>query len=237
MDGCTFGAAVVNCDEHVHVRRIGSSVFDEDVKIAIFSEDAGIQQLVFWLLFSSRAVGLNKLSVGEFPLRILVEHFQVSMSGGGVQIVIELFAIFAVVAFAVGQSEQTFLEDGVACVPEGQRKAESLVMIGKSGDAILAPPVGATAGMIMGQITPRVAVCAVIFTYRPPLPLAKIGSPLSPKPVLRFVALLLLDSKKLAVDYRIGFCHGRIDSIRRAQHLIGYTIASLSQSPSQLSFT
>ena len=109
-------------------------------------------------MFSSRAVCLNKLSVGKFPLRILVEHFQVSMSGGGVQIVIELFAVFAVIAFAIGQPEQALLEDGITFVPQGEGEAKSLVMIGKSGDAILAPSVGATTGMVMGQIIPRVAV-------------------------------------------------------------------------------
>ena len=111
------------------------------------------------------------------------------MSGGGVQIVIELFAVLAVIALVIGQPEQALLEDRITFVPQGEGQAKSLVVIGKSGDAILAPSIGATTGMVVGQILPRIAVLAVVFTYRPPLALAKIGTPLSPKSVLGFITL------------------------------------------------
>src|SRR6476660_8664765 len=120
-------------------------------------------------MFSSRAVCFNKLSVGKFPLRILIEHFQVSMSRGGVQIVVQFLAVLAVIALTIGQPEQALLEDRITFVPQREGEAKSLVLIGESGDAILAPSIGAAAGMVVGQILPRVAILTVVFPYRPPL--------------------------------------------------------------------
>ena len=77
------------------------------------------------------------------------------MGGGGIEIVIELFAILAMIALAIGQAKQALLENRIAFVPEGKRKAKSLVMISESGDAILAPSIRTTAGMIVGEISPR----------------------------------------------------------------------------------
>jgi hypothetical protein len=37
---------------------------------------------------------------------------------GVIEVKVVLFDIFAVIAFAVGQTEQTFLQDGVAAVPQ-----------------------------------------------------------------------------------------------------------------------
>ena len=158
MDGRGFGPAILDSDKHVHVRGIDPRVFDEDVKIAVLVENPGVQQFVFGLVFSPGAVGMNKLRVGKFPLRIFVEHFQVGMCGRGVQVVIELLAILAVIALAVGQTEKTLLENRIASVPESKREAKSLVVIGESGDAILAPSIGAAAGMVVREVLPGIAV-------------------------------------------------------------------------------
>jgi hypothetical protein len=52
--------------------------------------------------------------------------------------------VLPVIAFAVGQAEQTLLEDRVLAVPERQGKAELLLIVGDAGQAILAPAVGAS---------------------------------------------------------------------------------------------
>ena len=73
-------------------------------------------------MFSPRAVGMNKLRVGKFPLRVLVEHFQVCMGGGAIEIVIELFAILAMIALAISQAKQALLENRIAFVPENNAR-------------------------------------------------------------------------------------------------------------------
>src|SRR5258705_5236313 len=105
-------------------------------------------------MFSPRAAGVNELRIRKFPLRILIEHFQVSMCGGGVQIVIQLFAIFAVVAFAICEAKETFLEDWVALIPKHEREAKPLMVVAKSCDAVLAPSISSAASMVVGKGCP-----------------------------------------------------------------------------------
>lgn len=66
------------------------------------------------------------------------------------------------------QAKQTFFEDGVTAVPQGQSKTEKLVAIADAGQSIFIPAIGATAGMVMGEIIPGFAMLAVIFAYRAP---------------------------------------------------------------------
>jgi len=48
----------------------------------------------------------------------------------GVQVVIELLDVLAVIAFPVGEPEQPLLEDRVAAVPECQGKTQPLLAVG-----------------------------------------------------------------------------------------------------------
>jgi hypothetical protein len=52
-----------------------------------------------------------------------------------VEIEVVLLDVLAVIAFAVGEAEQTFLENGIASVPEREREAEQLPIV---GDALVA---------------------------------------------------------------------------------------------------
>jgi hypothetical protein len=59
-----------------------------------------------------------------------------------VEVEVVLLDILAVVAFAVGQAEEPFLQDGVLAVPQRQGEAETLVVVRDAGQAVLAPAVG-----------------------------------------------------------------------------------------------
>src|SRR5205823_4889007 len=65
-------------------------------------------------------------------------------------------------------------------VPEGQREAESLVVVRDAGQAVLAPAVGARAGVIVREIFPGRAPGTVIFAYGAPLPLGQVRAPAPP---------------------------------------------------------
>src|SRR5580704_11359870 len=73
-------------------------------------------------------------------------------------------------------TEDTFLQERVAPIPEGQRETESLQSAAKAGEAVLVPAVGARARMFIGKILPCLAVGAVILSHGAPGTLADIGS-------------------------------------------------------------
>src|SRR3954471_13643938 len=98
-----------------------------------------------------------------------------------VEVEVVFFNVLAVVALAVGQAEEALLEDGVAAVPECQRKTEHLFVVADTGKAVLTPVVGARARLVMTEVCPGITILAVILTHRAPLALAKIRAPLAPR--------------------------------------------------------
>src|SRR6266705_7108228 len=65
-------------------------------------------------------------------------------------------------------------------IPEREGETESLLEVGNSTDAILAPAISARPRVVMREIIPRIAVRAVIFADCSPCALAQIRSPKIP---------------------------------------------------------
>src|SRR5262249_49857368 len=86
----------------------------------------------------------------------------------------------AVIALAVGQPEETLLQDRVAPVPERQRKGKALVIVRDSEQPVLPPPVGARAGAVVRKVVPGRAARAVVLAHRPPLALGQVRPPALP---------------------------------------------------------
>ncbi len=74
-------------------------------------------------------------------------------------------------------------------IPQRQREAEVLSVVGETSDSILAPAIGAAARLLVAEVLPRGAIRAVILAHRSPLPLAEVGTPLPPGN-LRFARFL-----------------------------------------------
>src|SRR5271165_6475686 len=100
------------------------------------------------------------------------------MGRRAVEVKVVFFDILAVVALAVGQAEQPLLQYRVLAVPQGEGETQPLVVVAKTGEAVLTPVVGARASLIVGEVVPRVAVLAVVLAHRAPLALAEIRTPL-----------------------------------------------------------
>src|SRR5262249_46532717 len=81
----------------------------------------------------------------------------------------------------IGQTEQALFEDRIALVPQGKTEAEIELVVAEASNSVLAPAVGAAAGMVVWQVVPRIAVLAVILPNGAPLPLAEIRSPATPR--------------------------------------------------------
>src|SRR5580698_2347577 len=97
-----------------------------------------------------------------------------------VEVEVVLLDVLAVVSLRVGQPEEALLEDRVAPVPEREREAERLAVVGDTGDPVLAPPVGERPREIVTEVAPGVPFRAVVLAHRPPLPLAQVRSPFFP---------------------------------------------------------
>jgi hypothetical protein len=70
---------------------------------------------------------------------------------GGVEVVVALLDVLAVVALGPGEPEQPLLEDGVGGVPEREGEAEPALAVGDAEEAVLAPAVAAGAGVVVGR--------------------------------------------------------------------------------------
>lgn len=87
------------------------------------------------------------------------------MGGGGVEVVVELLHVFAVVSLMAGHTKEAFLEDAVLAIPERETETKTLVVVGNTTKAILAPPVYTRASVFVREMAPCVAVRRVIFAY------------------------------------------------------------------------
>src|SRR6266700_2795871 len=85
------------------------------------------------------------------------------------------------IALGIGQPEQPLLEDRIALVPQRDAEAKEKMLVAKAADPVLAPAIGPAARVIVREIRPGIAIGAVILAHRPPLAIADIGPPASPR--------------------------------------------------------
>src|SRR5512147_2391509 len=94
-----------------------------------------------------------------------------------VEVEVVLLHVLAVVALVAGEAEEALLEDRVAAVPHRQREADELVAVADAGDAVLAPAIGARAGVVVREELPGVAPGAVVLAHRAPGAVADVRPP------------------------------------------------------------
>jgi len=169
---------VVDRDFDQKVLWIGLGIFDEHVEIAVGVKHPRIEQFVLKLFPRPPPVRFHHVATGEFLLRILVEVFHVRVGRRAVQVEVVLLDVLAVIGLAVGQAKQTFFQDRVPAIPQSNREAELLLVIGDPGQTIFSPVVGAR--LVVTKVVPRIPVGAVVFANCTPLPLTQIRPPLLP---------------------------------------------------------
>jgi hypothetical protein len=98
--------------------------------------------------------------------------------GRGVEVVVILLHVLAVISLGVGQAEEALLDDRVLAVPERGGEADDLLIVADAAQPVFAPVVGAAAGLVVAEVGPGVAVEAVVLADRAPLPLAQVRPPL-----------------------------------------------------------
>ena len=60
-------------------------------------------------------------------------------------------------------AKEPFFKHSILLIPQGKRKAETLVVVADARDAVFSPPVGPRAGVLMGKMCPSIAVARVVF--------------------------------------------------------------------------
>ena len=179
-----FRTAIVDADLNQDVLGRFLGVFHEHVEVTVLVEDAGVDQFVLEFLAAAPAIGLHQLIIRVGRLRILVEILHVRVRRRAVEVEVILLDVLAVIALAVGQAEQPLLEDGILPVPEREREAEALLVVGDAGQAVLAPVIGARARLVVAEVIPGVAVLAVVLAHGAPLAFAEVGPPFLPGSLL-----------------------------------------------------
>ena len=180
-EGC-LGTTIGRRDADQQIIRRGLGVLDENVEVALFVEDAGIAQFEFRLVPAAAPILVDQPGIGELVLGILVEPLQVRGRGRGVEIVVTLLDVLAMVALGVAQAEEAFLEDRIAAIPQGQGEAKAALPVGQAQQAIFAPAVSPAAGVVVGKIIPAVSTGGIVLPHRAPLALGQVGSPAFPVP-------------------------------------------------------
>ena len=141
MEPRRFGASVVDGDPDQDVLRAILGVLQHNVEIPVIVEDACIKQFVLELLPGPAPVRFDQVLIRKLPLRVFVEVLHVRVRRRRVDVEVVLLDVLAVVSLAVGQPEEAFLEDRVALVPKGERKAEALTVIRDAADPVFAPAI------------------------------------------------------------------------------------------------
>ena len=144
-------------------------------------EDAGVGQLVFGLVAAARGVARDEFRIGEGRVRVAVDHAVVGVRRQRIGVMVDFLDVLAVVALAIAEAEQAFLEEGVVAVPQGKAEAPAHAGIAEPGQAVLAPAIGAAQRVGMREERPGVAVVAVVLADRAPLALAEIRPPAPPR--------------------------------------------------------
>src|SRR3954466_16045322 len=177
-------SAVVDFDPDVEILDPVLRILDEDVEVAIACEDASVDELDLAIAAPAAGVLFQQTRVGKLRLRIFVEKLHVRMRRGGVEVVVKLLHVLAVVSLRSGQAEKALFQDRVLAVPERKREAEHLAAIADAGDSVLVPAVGARAGVVVREVVPGVAVLAVVLANGAPRALGEVRSPALPVPAV-----------------------------------------------------
>ncbi len=211
MDGRGDGTVVGDGDAPQEVLGRAFRNLLHDIEVAPALEHAHIRKLQFGAAAAEALVFLPQLGVGKFPLRILVERLGVGVAGRGIEIVITLLHILAVIALVAAETEQPLLENGVAAVPQRRRETKPALAVAPSLQAVLAPAVGAAARLIVREGRPTVAVVGIVLAHRAPLALAEKRPPAPP-----VVGACLVFRKALMFA-----CHARLTagSVRTGENI------------------
>ena len=103
------------------------------------------------------------------------------MRGRAVQVEVVLLDVLTVVPLGPGQAEHPLLQDRVSAVPKRGGEAQVLVDVADAAQAVLVPAVRPRAGVVVGEVSPRLAAGAVVLAHGAPCALREVRPPGPPR--------------------------------------------------------
>src|SRR5262245_34520796 len=153
----------MNADLNQDVLRRLLGVFHKDIEVTVRIENSGVDQFVFGFLSASSSIGFDQFVIGIGRLRVLVEILHVGVRRRAIEIEVIFLHVLAVIAFAVGEAEQTLFEDRILPIPEREGETEQLGVVRDDGKTVFATVEGARAGMVVTEVILGVAVMVITF--------------------------------------------------------------------------
>ena len=139
------------------VRRI-FRVFGEHVKVTVVIENTALHQLELRFVLAAAAVLFDQPRIRKFGLGIFIKRLQIRMGRRGIEVKIAFFHVLAVIALAVGESEEPLLQNRILAVPQRQRETEPALAVGEAEQPVLAPTISAATGVVVWKILPARAL-------------------------------------------------------------------------------
>jgi hypothetical protein len=115
---------------------------DENVPVTVLVKGIGIKYLELDNLATAMLIFANEIFIWIGPLRVLVQKLHVGVSRRGIQVIIQFLDVLSVISLGARHAEEPFFEHPILLVPQGQRKAETLVVVADTRDAVFSPPIG-----------------------------------------------------------------------------------------------
>src|SRR5688572_24525087 len=159
---------------------VGFGVFDAHVVVGVAVEHARVGDFELALVLAAAPVLFHEPSVRVLALRVLVEATQVRGRRRGIDVVVELLHVLAVVAFGTSEPEQPLLQDRILLVPERDRKADPRLTVAEAEHTVFTPTVGAAAHVDVREVVPAVTVLRVVLAHGAPLAFGEVRAPALP---------------------------------------------------------
>jgi hypothetical protein len=133
-----------------------------------------------WAEPAEPLVFLAQRRVGIPGVGIFIEGLGVGMGGGGIEVVVAVLHVLAVISLIAAQTEQTLFENCIAAIPQRRGEAELALAIAPSLQTVFPPAIGTETGVIVRYRRPAIAVIRKVLPHRSPLPLAEVRAPAFP---------------------------------------------------------
>jgi len=115
---------------------------DENVPVTVLVKGIGVKYLELNNLATAMPIFANDVFIWIGPLRVLVQKLHVGVSRRGIQVIIQFLDVLSVISLGARHAEEPFFEHPILLVPQGQRKAETLVVVADACNAVFSPPIG-----------------------------------------------------------------------------------------------
>ena len=156
MEFSRLGPTVADCDFNENITRTSLGILSKYIPVFPLVKNTRVFKLKFQLIETTTTVFFHQFCIGVLALWVFVESLHVRVRGGGVEIVVALLGVLAVIPLGACETKDPLLEDGVFLVPEGDRETQPALAITDAHESIFAPAIGSRASMIVCEIIPAV---------------------------------------------------------------------------------